>query len=137
MVNLDKWTEVEHEQVEAGDRLKIVEIEKIGKNMTMTRVYKGTVKDVIGTEFYLSDGSVWEQDDDSDYDVAVYRRKPKVYEFPKGFGAIISARHINTTTRYELVNTGEKWYMKVHGGFYSESTLRDYYADYITISEGI
>lgn len=78
MVNLEKWEQVEHEDVKVGDKLKIVTTIK-GVNPALTvEINKGKVwhVDPYSHDIYLSDGSEWETDDpDEGETCTVYRRK--------------------------------------------------------------
>lgn len=140
MVNLDKWQKVEHLQVEVGDQLKIVEVDTMDPMVKVISVYKVKVNRLNGTDIHTSDGSVWALEDVAPVgeDVTIYRRKPKSFEFPRGFGALISARSTRSGEIYEAVHIGGgNWIFKDNGLQYVESLLRASYEDFTVLAAGV
>lgn len=136
MVNLDKWEKVEHKDVRLGDLLKIVWTEKTSSVMTTTEVYKSKVISVIGSDFYLSDGSGWEEGEPPAKEtVDIYRRRPKPFELPTEFGAIISGVHRSVGKREWLVFDGEDWCAGLSA--YDAQTVLEGFRDLRVEREGI
>lgn len=114
MVNLDKWSVVAHNEVKVGDNLKIVIITTGTSPAETKEIYKGRVTMSHLGDFYLSDGSVWEDVDPSDNEsCTVYRRKktPKPFKLPTELGAIISGVQKGRLdgTRIWMVFDGADW----------------------------
>lgn len=93
MVNLDKWSVVEHNEVKVGDRLKVVVVSKGTSPVLTKEVYKGRVTSINCGDIYLSDHSAWEDVEDDNEVATIYRRNEKFvkpFKLPTELGAIIS-----------------------------------------------
>lgn len=138
-VNQKKWDRVEaHEDVRVGDRLKIIETEKIDKTLTEVRTYRGRVTDVRCGDFYLSDGTVWDDEDPAPGEtVKVYRRKPTDFEFPTSRLAIVKGQRKGwDNISVNFVKTDSGW---VHqsGSEYTVSMIEQYFHNFKVIFAGV
>lgn len=131
MVKLDKWEEVQHEDVKVGDRLKIVATEKGLSPVLTTEIYKGMVEHISHNgDFYLTDGSVWENVDiDPEVETTtVYRRKAsyrKPFKLPTELGAIISGRPRGFIDRTFMVFDGGDW-STAHNAYSTSDVVEDF-----------
>ena len=111
MVNLEKWEEVEHEDVKLGDNLKIVWT-ITSPTLKTKEVHKGNVRNVAGNGDFWLNSTCWEPGDpDEGTTTTVYRRKVKAkpFKLPTEFGAIISGVHYSSDKREWLVFDGRDW----------------------------
>ena len=136
MVNLKKWDEIQHADVRKGDVLKIVEVIKDDSPVLQTNIYRGKVEDIDQGDIYLTDGSVWEEEDpDEDETVTVYRRKAKPFVFPLALGAVLEGEGLHG--KVELVHLGDgRWFSLTNTGYYGETLLLDRLTKLRVIGEG-
>lgn len=141
MVNLKKWEVIEHDDVRVDDLLKIIEVEHTIKGPSTVTVYKRTVTSLDDNlDFYLSDGTAWENVDPTpdNETVTVYRRKQTpevVFTFPQNLGAVIEGESRRYGAKKRFVWDEKGWN---YSGFpYNHIQLKELYKNFVVLSEGV
>lgn len=133
-----RWEQIELDQVEEGDIIKVITSSSTDDYLTFSEAVAriGVHKPLVGGWNAGNLRIIHDGDLDKNFTRSIFRQVP-VYELPKGFGAIVSARHKTSGTIYELVNTGQLWVFKHQENSISTEGLGKYYKDFTTIAEGI
>lgn len=142
MVNLNKWTEVEHSEVKEGDILKVVVITKGTSPLETKETYKGRVTRISCGDIYLSDHSAWEDVYDDNEKVELYRRNEaysKPFKLPTELGAVISGvkngYSYSDDKRVWLVFDGGDW--SCSSNAYSPESVEGRFSDLRVERKGI
>lgn len=135
-----KWEQIELDQVEEGDILKVITSSSTDDYLTFSEAVAriGVHKSLVGGWNAGNLRIIHDGDLDKNFTRSIFRQVP-VYELPKGFGAIVSVRHKTSGTIYELVCVGRnRWVFKHESNnTITRDNLIKYYKDFTTISEGI
>jgi hypothetical protein len=135
MVNLEKWEEIEHEDVKLGDELKIVWT-KATEGLKRKEVHTGSVRRLDSNRDFYLNGTGWE--DGEPYDgtsTTIYRRKPTEFVFPTGTGAVIEGQGMKQPVKLIHLK-GDRWYSLANTGVYREELIRKTLTDLRVLSEG-
>jgi hypothetical protein len=138
MVNLDKWVEVEHEDVKLGDELRIIWTKET-ENLTTREVHKGHVHRVDGNGDFYMNGTGWEPGDAHKNETAIiYRRKPVPFVFPHNIGAVIEGtpKHNENRPPRRYVRLDGRW-VQSNGGTAYEDALACNFVDWKVLSKGV
>lgn len=139
MVNLKKWVEVEFEDINLGDELKIVRFFFSVEGHDVKKVVStGTTIRRSGGKWILDNG-VWLNGlpPYPNTDTKAYRRKERkvVYDFPHNFGAVIEGLDRKTDKAHRFLWDGHDWSDGVN--FFDVTELKERWGSFVVLSKGV
>lgn len=141
MVNLDKWEEINYEDVRVGDKLRVItqqgNVTNDTKGIAHSYVTYHGWRSVDGVTFLSSAGRFNPIPGGSR---TIYRRKTKEkpFVFPENFGEIISVTGRVSGRRYNFINIGRGRYLRDDSlASHGKDRLVDNYKDFKLEREGL
>lgn len=131
MVNLDKWEEVEFDDLKLGDKVKRITLNEDGTKAVITGKIKYRDGDMFLSEnrFKLVDIVYFHK---------IYRRKPKPFELPTNLFAVVEGTYRWAQTskpdKFTLLTTG--WYTENGTRAFPDALIANY-VDHKIIFEGV
>lgn len=141
MVNLDKWEEINYEDVRAGDKIRVITTQG------------SVISDTKGVAFAFFSYRGWISQDDVTFLSSpdrfkpigggyrtIYRRKAKEkpFIFPGKFGEVVSGVGKISGKQYNFVNIGRGRYLRDDSlASHGPDILPNYYTDFKLVREGL
>lgn len=136
-VNLEEYERVEWQDLKEGDEVVALSVKdrSVDTEETEEGTYLiGKIRIGRGSKWWIGG---WDLVYDNVYDVIIYR-KPKSFNFPETFGAVISAKYGTRRNRIKFVFTGVKWIGNNGYGYYTRELRADRdWSDWQVLTEGV
>lgn len=149
MTDPTKWEPISYDDIKEGDRLKVITTADTA-NLRAKTVTHATVSHLVRNAWYCDNIRVISdpEDKDSIFTVEIYRRKPKPFVFPEGFGAMIEGCRksdagphvINKCTSAEFqqfVRCQEGMWRNSKGNGFPEEEILDSFDHLVVLREGV